>query len=237
MRLALVDERISDKCRTALLRRGFNVIPMPAAEGLSTPVASHPDMLIARLGNDIITTADYIDRAAYVFSDIREYAPHVRIHVTDERYSTKYPDDAILNVLALGKKLFLKKNSVSKTLLSIAESLGYEIINTNQGYPACTVLQLTDSDAITADRGLALTLMEWGASVTIIKNGGITLPPYEYGFIGGASGVFDKTVYFLGDVMKLPDGEKIVKKIESCGMMAVSLSDEIPADLGKIIFL
>lgn len=237
MRIALVDSRISDKCRSALMRRGFFVIDMPPAEGLSEPLRSHPDMLVALLGNNLITTADYIDRAAYVFSDVREYAPDIRIHVTDEKYLPQYPADAILNSLVLGNKLFLRKKSASAKLLSLAGELGYEIINTNQGYPACTALPLAENSVITADRGLALTLIEWGVTVTVIENGGISLPPYEYGFIGGACGVCDRTVYFLGDVNTHPDADKILNAIRRADMEAVSLSDEPLSDFGKIIFI
>ena len=237
MRVALVNKRISDKNKTALLKRGFFFIDMPPAERISEPLSSHPDMLVAKLGDNIITTADYIERAPHVFSDIREYAPHVRIHVSDEKYDEKYPRDAILNVLTLGKRVFLKKDSVSRTVLRLAEELGFEIINTRQGYPACVALALTDNDVITADTGLAITLREWGVSVKLIENGDIALPPYEYGFIGGAAGVCDGTVYFLGNVDSHKNSKQILAKIDSCGAQAVSLSDDALTDLGKIIFL
>ena len=202
MRVALVDSRISKECENSLRQRGFITVPMPPAEGLSSPIASHPDMLVAKLGDNIITTADYVERASHVFSDIREYAPHIKIHVTDEKYSPEYPRDAILNILPLGRRVFLKKDSVSQAVIQVAESLGYEIVNTRQGYPACTVLSLTAKDAITADPGIAITLREWGISTTLIENGAITLLPYEYGFIGGASGVCGTDVYFIGDIIR-----------------------------------
>lgn len=237
MRAVLVDKRISKECERSLEKYGFFVIPMPAASGLPSPLASHPDMLVAKLGDDIITTADYVEEAPQVFSDIREYAPHIKIHVTDEKFGEEYPKDAIFNSLTLGKKAFLKKSSASPALIKLAEALGYEIVNTRQGYPACTVLPLSKRDAITADRGLAITLGEWGVSVTLIENGDISLPPYEYGFIGGASGVFGDTVYFLGNLATHKNADRILKKIESLGMRAVSLAQHPLSDLGRLIFL
>ncbi len=237
MTVALVDTRISEASERGLLKRGFRLLKMPPAVGLPEAMASHPDMLVARLGNNIITTADYIDTASYIFSDIREYAPHIKIHVTDEIYSEKYPKDAILNLLTMGNKLFVKCDSVSSRVLMLAQELGYEIVNTRQGYPACTVLPLSEKDAITADRGLALTLEENGISVCLIENGGITLPPYEYGFIGGATGVFGGDVYFLGNPGAHASYNRILKKINDIGMNAVALSDEPLSDMGKIIFL
>lgn len=237
MTLALVDIRISEASERGLLKRGFKLLKMPSAERLPRAMASHPDMLVAKLGNNIITTAEYIDRAPHIFSDIREYAPHIKIHVTDEEFKEKYPFDAILNALVIGNRLFVKRDSVSKKVISIGCELGYEIVNTRQGYPACTVLPLSKRDAITSDRGLALTLSEWGISVCLIENGSISLPPYEYGFIGGAAGVFGKDVYFLGNLKTHASHKLIEEKIKDLGMNAVSLSDEPLTDLGRIIFL
>ena len=237
MKIALVDTRISQASERGLEKRGFYVLKMPPAKGISAPMASHPDMLLAKLGDNIVTTADYIETAPYIFSDIREYAPHIKIHVTDEVYAENYPKDAILNVLTVGKRMYAKTDSVSKYVLTLARELGYEIVNTRQGYPACTALALSEKDALTADRGLALTLGEWGVSVCLIENGGISLPPYEYGFIGGACGVLGADVYFLGNPLHHPSYGRIEKELCSLGMRAIALSDEPLSDLGKIIFL
>ena len=59
----------------------------------------------------------------------------------------------------------------------------------------------------------------------------------EYGFIGGAASLFEDKIYFLGDISKHPESEKILSFIEENGKTAVSLSDEQLADLGGIIFL
>ena len=109
-------------------------------------------------------------------------------------------------------------------------------MNTKQGYPACSVLHFGNS-AITADRGLAQVLSENGIKVTLIRPGYISLPPYEYGFIGGASGVVDKNVYFFGDLSTHPDCEIIRKAVIAEGYAPISLSDEKLADFGGIIAL
>ena len=82
---------------------------------------------------------------------------------------------------------------------------------------------------------MAITLEKNGVNVTLISNGGISLPPYDYGFIGGASGVIGKNVFFFGDISKHPDCKKICSAIENAGYTPVSLSDEELTDLGGII--
>ena len=65
----------------------------------------------------------------------------------------------------------------------------------------------------------------------------IRLEPYEYGFIGGASGCDGDTVYFMGDIDSHPDSELIKSAVMGEGLIFKSL----PAggglfDLGRLIF-
>jgi hypothetical protein len=136
--------------------------------------------------------------------------------------------------LVIGNKIICKSDSVSHAIPEFAKEHGYEIIHTNQGYPTCSVLTF-GSSAITADAGLADLLEKNGIRVTLIKSGGISLPPYEYGFIGGASGVVGNKVYFFGNLDLHPDAEIIRRAIEGEGYTAISLSDEELGDFGGII--
>ena len=93
------------------------------------------------------------------------------------------------------------------------------------------------NSAITADAGLASVLKNNGVKVTLINQGGISLPPHEYGFIGGASGVVDNKIYFFGNLDSHPDVKAIREAILSEGYLPVSLSDEELSDFGGIIAL
>lgn len=233
---ALVDERIDSASERALMIRGFRVIRLPASDKLSCAVASHPDMLLFYFQNKIISSAEYCESAPYVFSDIRELLPSVSIAFTNESLEKSYPRDAIFNALTVGGHLFCKADTVSPALLSYAKELGLKLHTVKQGYPACTTLAFGNA-AVTADRGMARALSDAGIKVTLIVSGGIELPPYEYGFIGGAAGVFRDTVYFLGNLDTHPDSELIRSAIEAEGFKAVSLSDGPLRDLGRIIFI
>ena len=237
MRCVIVDKRISDGCERALRLRGFDPIFLPADPSLGEAVCSHPDTVLFRLENEIFTTADYCDAAAYVFSDLREYAPHIKINFTSDIRGSRYPDDCKMNALVMGRRIFAKTDSLSPTVISAARKNGYELIHTDQGYPACTVLPLGEKLAITSDRGMAKVMSRSGIEVTLISRGHIALPPHEYGFIGGASGVCDGEVYFFGSLELHPDAGIIKNTIEAAGFSAISLSDEPLRDLGGMIFL
>ena len=237
MKTVIVDERISEGCLRGLMLRGFDPITLPPDPTLSEAVASHPDTVLLKLCDEIFTTADYCDAAAYVFSDIRERTPHIKISFTSDVRSSRYPDDCKMNALCIGKKLFARLDNLSPAVISAAKKQGLELVNTSQGYPACTVLGLNEKSAITADRGMARRLEKSGIEVTLIREGYISLPPYEFGFIGGASGVYDGKVYVFGNLSTHPDEEIIEDAVRRAGLETVSLSDEPLRDLGGIVFL
>ena len=237
MAVAIVDCRISERCERSLLLRGFKVIKMPPSKKLGVAVESHPDMLMLKHGNEIITSADYCDEAAYVFSDIRELCPDVRIRFTDECFDVEYPRDAIFNALVADDKIYCRRASVSPAVLEVAERQGLQIINVKQGYPACTALYLARGVCITADKGMARALQSSGMTVFLIEDGDISLPPHEYGFIGGAAGVHNGVVYFLGNLDSHRSADIIKEACNAAKVAPVSLSDEPLSDLGRIIFI
>ncbi len=236
MKCAVVDQRISADCERGLLKRGFRLIKLPSADFLSKPLCSHPDMLMFYHGEKIITSAEYCNIAPYVFSDIREYSPKTEILFTADAQSPVYPNDALFNALVINGKLIAKTDTLSPSVLEYARSCDMEIINVKQGYPACTTLGFGKS-AITADKGMAKALSGHGINATLIKEGFVKLPPYEYGFIGGCAGIYGKEVYFCGDICRHPDKDIIEAALQKEGLCAVSLSNEELHDVGRIIFL
>lgn len=237
MKIALTDGRINIEAAAALSRLGFTLLTLPQENRLPPALSSHTDMLVAALGSDLITYADYCDKAAYVFTDLMTLAPHLRMHFSSSSISDVYPQDAALNVLVMGNKLYGRLSSVDPMLLSLAKERGLELRNVKQGYPACTVLKLNDGAAITADKGMAAALIEDGIRVTVIENGDISLPPYEYGFIGGCAGVCEGRVMFLGDVKSHRSFAAIKDAILAEGMSYISLCDGPLTDLGGILFI
>lgn len=237
MKIAVVDVRMEDMAKRELSKHGFYVLEAPPSKKLSLPLSSHPDMLLFCHGKNIISSSEYCDASPFFFEDITRLVSGLCLTFTEDSFSEKYPHDAIFNALVIGKKIFLKKDSISDAVLQYAERMGLEIIGVKQGYPACTVLPLGDSAAITSDVGMARVLSENGIEVTKISSGGISLPPYEYGFIGGAAGVYKDKIYFIGDYKRHPDARLIEAAVKRASFTPVSLSSAPLSDLGRIIFI
>lgn len=235
MKTAIIDSRVPPSAERELMKRGFSVIRAVPSSRLPAPLSSHPDMLTCLIGSTLISSADYVEEAPAFFDDLA-CATHLNFEITADEFKTDYPFDCIFNALVIGDKIFCKTDSVGRGVIRTAERIGKKIVNTNQGYPACTVLALDEGHAITADLGMARILEKEGIDVCLIENGDISLPPYEYGFIGGAAGVADEVVYFLGNPSKHRDGQKILDYIAAVGLRTIALIDAPLADFGKIIF-
>ncbi len=236
MKIAVTDERISLACERGLMLRGFRVLKLPGCEKLPEAMRSHPDMLMFTHKKRIITSADYGDIADFTFSELSAYISGIFFTFTVDGYGKEYPRDCIFNALVIGNKMFCKSDTASRAVTEYARAEGLKLIRVKQGYPACTVLPLGDNAAITSDRGMAEALTAEDIRVTLIDDGGIILPPYDYGFIGGAAGVFGDTVYFLGDIDTHPSADDIKRAITAAKLKYESLSSEPLFDLGRILF-
>ena len=237
MTYAITDCRISRECELNLMRQGIKLIRLPAFSKLSEAVASHTDLLMLRLGDELISSAAYCEEAEEVFESISRLFPHLRFSFTDGEVGAEYPCDCSLNALIMGDKMFCNVKSISTYVKERAEGLGLEIIPVKQGYPACTVLKLTDDSAITSDRGMAKKLASFGIRVALIDDGGILLPPYRYGFIGGAGGVLDNKLFLTGDISTHPSYNIIKSAVRDAGLDLVFLSRDLPLDVGGILFI
>ena len=237
MTIALLDERIDGEARKELERAVYHAILIPSCDRLPRAMASHPDMLTARIGDEIIVERGYAEENAAIFEEISSLCPRLTVRRADIKLSDEYPEDCRLNALAMGNRLFARTESLAADILSAAVDLGMKIIRVRQGYPACTTLPLGESHASTADRGRAKALRSEGIEVLLIENGDILLPPYDYGFIGGAAGVHNGKVFFLGDLSTHRNASEIEAFCRAASYEPISLGIGALRDLGRIIFI
>lgn len=233
--LVLSSNSLSQACATSLFERGFTPITMPPYHRLQAGVSSHPDMLVFFCGNKYICNEEYYEVAKDAFEKINAlgYSPII----TNEIPQSNYPHDVMLNALKIDNKIFGLKKAMSKSLLSLAASNKLEVINVSQGYTKCSVCPISDNAIITADKSIANSAKAYGIDVLKIREGHVKLEGYNTGFIGGASGVFENTVYFCGDIYKHPDAADIINFCEKHQKSCISLSNEALFDVGSLFFI
>ena len=231
MKYAVLSSKAPQKCIDKLNYLGYTVLLLPSFERLSHPVDTHADMLFFSYNNYIVTHSEYYQEATDIFDKL-SLECDIKLVLSDDDIDALYPRDIVFNAIMLDGKLYSNTPYTSKAILELCKGT----VKVAQGYAACSTLALGDKCVITADRSLAREYEKNGIEVKLISNGSITLPPYDCGFIGGASGVDGDTVYFCGDIDTHKDSDVIKAAIEQNGMKYTSLSDEPLSDVGGIKF-
>ena len=235
MKYAVLSSKVSEECKSKLRELGYTPLLLPPFARLSHPVDTHADMLFFTLGKNIITHREYYACAKDVF-DVLCSECGVELLLCDADVGDKYPEDIAYNALAAEGVLFSKTKHTSPLILALARECGLSLSDVAQGYTACSTLSLGSGQVICADTSLSAEYENHGITVTRITNGSVKLEPYEYGFIGGCSGVDGDTVFFAGDLDTHSDADLIKKAIAKNGMKAVSLADGVLYDVGGIKF-
>ncbi len=226
------------KIANALENLGFELLFLPREERLAAPIRSHADTLMFVCKNHIFCEREYIKNpsAAHIFKKLALYG--YTVHGCETTLFCDYPKDIAFNAFVLGGRLYANSAFSAKEILDYAFMNDVAIQNLRQGYAKCSTLVLGERAIISADGGIVGAAKQNGIPALQIENSpdSIVLNGYNCGFIGGASGVFEDTVYFTGDISKHPCGEKIADFCKLYNFSVCSLTDEILCDIGGIIF-
>ena len=232
----IADHRISTEAISTLKKYGFETIPLPPAEYLSGAVASHTDMLIFMGFGRLFCHRSYYEGNSVLIDRIVALSG-LELALSDEPTGEKYPLDVLFNACLVGNRLICNEKTVSRLILEAARVLGCEIINVPQGYTKCSISVVSDNAIITADKAIAAACKGVGIDVLTVSEGHISLPPYDFGFIGGASGVCCDKVYFCGSLDSHPDCERIKEFCEKHHKTAISLTNVELQDVGSLFFI
>lgn len=232
----ITDNRISESSLLSLGWEGFEPILLPPADYLQAGVSSHTDMLIFLGFGSLFCHRKYYESNRELIQRIANLSK-LDLTLSDEPTGEKYPLDVLFNVCLVGNKLICNKNTASKLILCAARECGYEIFNVPQGYTKCSVAVVSENAIITADKAIAAACKNVEIDALTVSEGHISLPPYNFGFIGGASGVCYDKVYFCGSLDSHPDCERIKKFCEKHHKTTISLTDGELQDVGSLFFI
>lgn len=216
---------------SALEGNGARVIPLPPFSALQKPVASHADMLLLACGKTLFVHKDYPLPREPLFCTFD------KVVSVNEPISSKYPNDILLNIAIVGDNVFANTQFASKTALDFLAGQGKKICHVKQGYTHCSTCIVGDNAIITSDIGISNAAKSAGVDTLLISSGHISLPGYDYGFIGGASGSDRNNIYFCGSLSYHPDGISIQSFCQKHGKTVVELSNSPLVDIGGILLV
>ncbi len=226
---AVVDYRFPEDSMRKLAYLGIDAIKIPPCKQLAPPIDGHPDMQI------------FIQKGtAFCHKNIDQKFLHrlknfCNVTVTPIELGSKYPDDIPFNISITGKYAIHKKGSTPPQIERHLTDLGFEFLYSPQGYAKCSTLTIDEKSIITADKSIHKIATESGIDVLLIKEGFWKLPGYNYGFIGGSSGIFEDLIIFTGKFEKHPDFNAIKEFINLKQKKIFYLSEDVATDYGSLL--
>lgn len=206
---------------------GLEPVTLPFSKRISDSVKGHADSLVFFKDGALITFDDYYLENRALFDSLK-----IPIITTNEYYSDTYPYDILFNAIEINGAVIGRCENISALIKE-----GKSEIRVPQGYARCSTLLAGMSCAVTADIKLSRALTELSVDTLLIRSGHIILEGYDYGFIGGASFVFENTVFFFGRIEDHPDYSLIKEHLEKHGYTLSSLSDAPLTDCGGAIII
>lgn len=228
MTYILVAENFPEDSAEKLKAYG-EVVRTRANKKLLRGLETHTDILVHQLpSGELVVDRDNLEYYKKILPDKNIIPSHSIL-------SKDYPKDVPLNAFTFKNYFIHNLKFTDQVLLDYYKNSAYEMINIKQGYGKCSCL-VTEDFIITSDRGIYGSLRDL-IPIYKINHGEIRLQNFNYGFIGGASGVLGKKIFFTGDFSHHSSYEEILKIIKKYDYEIEILSDETIEDFGSIYFI
>ncbi len=203
--------------------------PIPA---LPPSMRSHADLQLCHLGENVLLAAPEV----YTYYKEKLSPLGFEVLCGETPIGSTYPHDAAYNIARVGNVAFHNPEITDCVALRYFAENGILFIPVKQGYAKCSVLPLDAHTIVTADAGIKREAEKNGFSVLEISPGGVLLPGFSYGFLGGAAGKLSKdAVYVTGNLSRHGDYKNILNFFAKKSIKIREGSIPNPVDIGSIL--
>lgn len=228
----VVDYRTPQEIRAALAARQIRIIESCAVSALDESVRGHSDMMLVHIGGARFVCAP--EAKAHFSRQLCGMGAQI---ITGESpLGCTYPKNAAYNIARFNRYAFHRLDITDAKLHSVLQCEGVQWIHTAQGYSKCNVCMISSDALITSDVSIARAARSVGIDTLQIEAGHIRLPGYDYGFIGGATGLIDAGVLAVAGSLRFhPDKASIAAFCHKHGVRLDCLTEQVPLDIGSIL--
>ncbi len=196
---------------------------------LDTPISKHADILANYVGKSTFL----VDKNQTELCNFIENNGGKSIIV--ENIKSPYPIDCLLNFADIGDYIIGCKSILTKNIVDLLPDK--QIIDVKQGYSKCSVCICKHNTIITDDISIYNAVSQCDNIKSLfVEKGSVRISEYNYGFIGGCSGLIDKDMLlFNGDLSTHSDFDKIIKFLYDNGINYIDIKGKPLTDIGSII--
>lgn len=232
IKAALVDYRIAQEAEKTLKDMNIELIKTIPCTELYNAIKGHPDIVVHHIKDNNLVVAPNVFDAMQPLLSKKGFA----LTKGETWLYRNYPQNIAYNVLRIGSIAFHNTKYTDKAILNEYEKNKVKLIHINQGYAKCSACIVDEHSMITSDYKLAKLAERYGIESLLIEPDGIFLEGFDYGFIGGASGLLSKNIVaFTGSLEKIKNNYKIFDFLNSKGIKVKILSTKQIFDIGSII--
>ena len=234
----LLSEETNPAAVGTLEKMGFVPFFLPPFRALGEVVCSHPDMICYPAGNHLFVHADYqTEPGVLSLLETLKEDYGMQVHTTVQPLRMPKSEPTLFNLLPVGKYRIGKLKSVSKQVLWYEKQKQSVLLDVPQGYARCSALPIGGNSVLTSDRQIAQCCEKVGLSCLLIRPGFISIPKFEYGFIGGCGQFREGVLYLCGSLSSHPDAPVIRSFLEESHVSVCELWDGPLEDVGSFFFL
>lgn len=228
MATAVINPDFRDELLLPLQELGFDVLPVPECTAVHPALKGHPDLQLTLIEDTVVCRPDMPE------SFLEKLPSSISVIRGETILGCDYPRDVAYNIKIAGKFAFHRFDYCDPVVVKILNEHNIECVHIKQGYAGCSIFVLPDNSIVSADRKAVGKARGLGMGVCLIEPGGIDLPGFEYGFIGGSVGVHNDHVYFTGCLDGHPSQESIMEKIHRSGARVFFLTNHKIFDSGGV---
>jgi len=227
--LIIADKKIPEKAKSNL--RKYGELVLLETKGITEEsISGHPDIFFCRTPGTLVIAPNLPETVKKILSE-----KNIAFTEGSSPVEVKYPFSASYNAVVT-ENFFIHHTGITDTIVT-DNCIHLSKIHVLQGYTRCNLLRLDEGHFITSDKGIYKTLTEKGLFALYVSPSDIILPGHDYGFFGGACGIFENTFFVIGNLSKYCDGEKVKSFVEKFHYDIIELYDGPLFDGGSVLFL
>ncbi len=228
--IAIIDSRSSSLSINNLKKYVTDIFTFETDGITGNSISGHPDIFIYQ-HRDRLVVAPNAPFELFAFFDRHNIA-----YLKGERdVGCEHENSVQYNCLSTSQYLFHKPGFTDPAILEINKDK--EFISLPQAYTRCSLVQLSENNYLTSDRGIENVFLQKGLSCFYFDPEEIIIKDHKNGFIGGAVGLCGKKIFFNGNVELHADGQRLTEYLLNLDLDIVNLSDGFLYDGGCIIFV